>query len=701
MPLCKVRAALFSSTALSIAALGYAHAQPVAQASPDEDVLSMEEVVVVGRYGASTAVTGTKMEIPLLEIPQSIATVSEALIQERRPASLNEALFNVSGVADSGSRRGFDNLIIRGVGGSFSIYLDGLRVERGNFNVPQETFGLERIEVLKGPGSVLYGQGSLGGIINQVSRLASPERTAEAEIMVGSFGTTQVGIDFGGAVSDTVSARLVGLYRDLQESVDFNGRERTYLAPSLTWAGGATRLTLIGNYTRDRNEGAYVGVPVEGTILPNPNGRIDRRRYIGEPSSDTVEADRYQIGYQLEHEFGNGWTARQTLRFADTDVLSRATFSSGLQADLRTLNRSSAIFALSDQSTAIDSNLQYTHSGARFENTFLIGADLLFQSVDSTFNFTSFPPIDIYAPVYGGPRGPLFAIQSYTEENTLYGLYLQNQLKLGDKLTVLVGARFDGAEIDNTNRLTSTRRSQKDEDVTFRIGVTYELAKDVAVYASYSEAFNPNFGLNAFGDPFEPETGTQYEAGLKTDFADGRIRTTLAAFQLVRDNVLVAFPQFPGTQVQTGQQRSQGFEFDGAIDLTDNWRLTTAYAYTDVEVRRDTNPALIGDSPINAPAHQASLWTSYDIPLRRGVLTLSGGGRFVGEREGTLPNSYTLPNYTIADAAVAYRQANWRLQANIYNLFDEDYILSASPTGQRSVLPGEPLTARLTLGISF
>lgn len=697
----QLRAALICSTALGLAALGYADAQPALAATAEDDELSMEEVVVVGRYGASTAVTGTKMEIHLLEIPQSIATVSEALIQERRPASLNEALFNVSGVSDAGSRRAFDNLIIRGFSGSFSVYLDGLRVERGNFNVPQETFGLERVEVLKGPGSVLYGQGSLGGIVNQVSRLASQERAAEAEIMAGSFGTVQVGVDLGGALTENVSARVVGLYRDLQESVDFNGRERTYLAPSLTVENGATRITLVGNYTRDRNEGAYVGIPVEGSILPNPNGRIDRRRYIGEPSNDTVEADRYQIGYQLEHAFTNGWTARQNLRFTDTDVLSRATFSSGLQADLRTLNRGSAIFALSDQSTAIDSNLQYTHSGARFENTFLVGADILFQSVDSTFDFTSFPPIDIYAPVYGGPRGPLFAIQSYTEDNTLYGFYLQNQLKIGERLSLLAGVRFDGADVDNTNRLASTSRSQKDEDVTLRFGATYEIAEDIALYASYAEAFNPNFGLNAFGEPFDPETGTQYEAGIKTDLAGGRIRTTLAAFQLTRDNVLVPFPQFPGTQVQTGQQRSQGIEFDGAFDLTDSWRLTTAYAYTDVEVRKDTNPALIGDTPINVPRHQASLWTSYDVPFHRGMLTFSGGGRFVGERQGTLPNSYKLPSYTVADAAIAYRQANWRLQANIYNLFDADYVLSASPTGQRSVLPGEPLTARLTLGVSF
>jgi len=219
---------------------------------------------------------------------------------------------------------------------------------------------------------------------------------------------------------------------------------------------------------------------------------------------------------------------------------------------------------------------------------------------------------------------------------------------------------------------------------------------------SYAEAFNPNFGLDAFGDPFVAETGTQYEAGVKTELLGGRVRTNFAVYELTRNNVLVAFPQFPGAQVQTGQQRSRGFEADVAVAITPAWQLTAAYAYTDVEVREDTNAALIGDAPINVPEHQASLWTSYDLDLGPAAsLRLGAGGRYVAGREGTLPNSYQLPDYGVVDFAATLRRAPWRLQVNVFNLFDEDYIESASPTGQRSVLLGEPLTVRATLGYSF
>ena len=669
-----------------------------AESSGDES--TVEEIVVVG-YGARTAVTGTKIETSLLEIPQSIATVSETLIDERQPTSLSEALFNISGVVDSGSRRAFDNLIIRGFPASFSIYQDGLRVERGNYNVPQEPYGLERIEVLKGPGSVLYGQGSLGGIINQVSRSAAHRSRPEVEFGFGSFGTAQVRADVSGALRDDVSVRLVGLYRDLQESVDFNGRERTYISPSVSWSNDSTRFTVLGNYTGDRNKGAYVGLPAEGTVLPNPNGPLDRSLYIGEPGDDEVTVDRYQIGYQFVHDFGGGWVSRQYLRFTDSDVFASATFSGGFRPDFRNLNRASGAFASTDQSTALDTHLQYSIAGRNVENTTLVGADLLFQSVESTFDFSFFPALDLYAPVYGGPKGPAFPVLRVSDDVTLYGLYVQNQLKLGDRWTFLAGVRFDASEIDNTNRLSSASRTQDDEDVTFRLGGAYQVSDGIALYVSYAEAFNPNFGINAFGEPFKAETGTQYEAGIKTDLADGRVRTTASLYQLTRDNVLVPFPEFPGTRVQTGQQRSQGLELDAAFDITANWRLTAAYAYTDVKVRKDTNEALLGDTPISVPEHQANLWTSYDIALDGGALTFGTGARYVGQREGTLPNTYTLSSYVVFDAEVAYRKENWHIQANIYNLFDEDHILSASPTGPRSVMPGEPFTARLLVGYRF
>lgn len=687
---------------IALVACNPAYAQTAADTRTGVPPVEEQEIVVTGRYSVDAVATGTKTDTPLIEIPQSIAVVTEALIEERRPLTLTEALYNVSGVSDSGSRRGFDNILIRGFTASTSIYLDGLRVERGNFLIQQEPFGFERIEVLKGPGSVLFGQGSLGGIINSVSKRPTSDPRYSIDLSGGSFGTYQGAVDIGGPIGGGAGFRLNALYRDLGDSIDFNDKTRIYVSPVVGWTDGDTTLTALANYTRDRHQGAYVGVSPEGVFLPNVNGRIDRSRYIGEPANDRVKIDRYTIGYEIEQRVSDAVRVRQNLRYTDTDAVSAATFASGLNADQRTLRRGTALFQQNDKSAAIDSNIEWKFGLAGFQNTLLAGVDLFFQEVDQTFDFGGFPPIDLFAPVYGGARSPLFPVLDFNRTDKLYGFYIQNQLKVGERLTVLLGGRYDLADTDNFNVRNGRRTDQKDSDFTFRGGAVYQFTPGVGIYASYSEAFNPNFGNNGqTGDPFAPEIGEQYEAGIKTDLAGGRVRATLAAYQLTRDNVIVGFPGFPGLQIQTGQQRSRGVEADLAVRLTRAWDLTAAYAYTDVFVRRDTNPLLLGDTPINAPEHQASLWTTYDIDVGGNDFTLGVGGRYVGKRQGTLPNSFTLPKHGIVDAAITYRLDRLRFQLNAYNLFDKNYVDSASPTGARTMLLGEPVTVRGSIAYTF
>lgn len=664
-----------------------------------------ESDIVVTGYGVKDAVTGTKTDTPVIEVPQSIAVITEELIRDRRPVTLTEALYNVSGVADSGSRRGFDNFTIRGFPAATSAYLDGLRIERGNYNVAQELYGLERVEVLKGPGSVLFGQGSLGGIVNLVSKRPGTTPVFDLDVMGGSFGTWEGAIDVGGALNadGSVTARLNGVYRELGDSIDYNDKQRIYVSPALGLKSGGTSVTLLANYTRDRHDGSYVGIPVLGTVQTNPNGRIDRSLYIGEPGNDGLWVDRFQIGYQLEQKLGSNWRLRQNTRYSTTDVVSRATFSQGLAAgQSRRINRGTAIFELDDQSTTIDTNIEGKFTTGPIEHTLLFGADLLFQSIDSKFTFGSFPQLDVFAPVYGGVRGPTFPVENYVRDDKLYGFYAQDQLKIGERLTILIGGRYDIAKTDSLNRLNNVRREQKDKDFTWRAGAVYQVVPGLGLFASYSEAFNPNFGLSQQGVPFDAETGKQYEGGIKADLADGRIRGTLAVYELTRDNVIVAFPNLPGVQVQTGQQRSRGVEADIAVKVSDRLNVTGAYAHTDVKVMKDENPALLGDRPLYVPRNQASLWANYEIPIAADQrLTIGAGGRYVGERQGTLPNSYMLPGYTIFDAAISYRMARWRFQVNAYNLLDKNYIDSSSPTGIASVLVGEPLTVRARIGYSF
>lgn len=406
--------------ALALAAVR-AEAQTVQTPPPQEDDAgAVEEVVVTAPYSAREAVTGTKTDTPLIEVPQSVAVVSRELIEERRPATLLDALYNVSGVVDAGQRRGFDNIIIRGFTASTSVYLDGLRVERGNQNVQQEPYGLERIEVLKGPGSVLFGQGSLGGIVSLVSK--SPTNTPRygLDLTVGSYGAYQGAVDLSGPLTadGDVSGRLVALYRAFGDSIDFNDKDRIYVSPSLRWSNGDTSIILRGNYTHDEHEATYVGVPLEGSILPNFNGRIARSRYIGEPDNDGVDVERHQAGYEAEHRFNDSWRVRQNLRYSDTDVVSKATFSSGLNADQRTLRRGTAIFAQTEQALAVDTNGEFRFDLGRLRNTVLVGADLLFQEVDQTFDFGSFPPWICSRPSTAHPAARSFRSWTFNRATT-------------------------------------------------------------------------------------------------------------------------------------------------------------------------------------------------------------------------------------------------------------------------------------------
>lgn len=652
-------------------------------------------------YAERLVSSTTKTAIPYLENPQSVSIINRRLLDERQPVTLTEALYNVAGVADRGGLRGYDNLTIRGFDvGPSNVFLDGLRVERGNQNVRQEISGLEKIEVLKGPGAVLFGPGPLGGIIAQTSKRPTLSPIGVIEATFGSFAYKQGRFDVGGAVGENVAARLNGVIRDNDTFVDFYKEQRAYVAPAITFGmNGPTKLTVLGTYTRDRRDGQYVGLPAVGTILPNGNGQLPRSRYIGEPGLDRVNLDRGQIGYLFEHSFSEAWQVRQNLRFSSSDVLSIATFAGALQPDQFTLNRQTATFNSDDRSLAVDTHIEGKFATGPVRHTLLFGVDAYDQHVKQQFAFSAIAPINIFVPVYGAqpvPGTTFFALNEKRDDR-LIGTYVQDKIDVTDRLTFVLGGRFDTSDTRSLALATNIRREQYDDGFSGRAGAIYKLTPEVAVYGNYAQSFQPNFGVVVGGGPQRPERGELFEGGLKTDFANGRFVSTLVFYDLTRSNVLVANPAIPGFSLQTGEQRSRGLEIDAAFRMTPEFALTSAYAFTDVEITKDTTLP-IGDRPISVPRHQASFWGTYDfISADKQRLTFGLGGRYVADREGTLPNTYKLPDYGTVDAALIYRYENMRAQLNVYNLFDKTYVASASPTGLRSVLIGEPLTIRASL----
>lgn len=689
--------------AASGAAMCLAFSQPAFAQSPTTDA---DTVIITGRaYNELATSSATKTESPQLETPQSVQVITKRLIDDRRPVTLTEALYNASGVSDGGGRRAtFDFPIIRGFDASTDIFLDGLRIERGSTNFAYELMGLERIEVLKGPSSVLYGQGALGGAINQVSKRPSEDLLIEGEMTLGTYDFMQARLDVSGRLADGVYGRLNGLYRANEDAIDFLGKERTFIAPSLTFElGEDTTLTLLGAYTKDDTDGSYIGLPAQGSILPNVNGPIPMTRNIREPGYDHLSIERSQIGYALEHNFSDNLALRQNLRFSSADVLSKLTVALALFPDQRTLMRGVGRFENQDESIAVDTNLTAKFNTGGIEHTLLAGVDVLSQGVRQSFAFGLQSTIDIFNPVYFQPVGPLFPPgNDFDRDDSLIGFYIQDQIRIGDNFTVVAGGRFDSSDTTNRDLISSTESSQEDDVFVPRIGAIYEFAPGIAAYANYAQAFRPNFGADFSGDVFDAEEGESYELGIKTATFDNRLNSTFAVYDITRTNVLTPDPDplHAGFNIATGEQRSRGFDADVAYAFNDNWNLIFAYAYTDIEITRDTD--FQGNTPINVPKHQASVFSKYEFtegPLAGVGLGL--GARHVGDREGTLPNSYRLPAYTTVDVSISYRFDDARLQLNIYNLLDEEYFPSSASTGGIGVLAGEPLTARLTLGYAY
>jgi len=672
----------------------------------DADGRPESEIVVTGRdYNALETTSATKTRTPVLETPQSIQVITEGLIDDRRPVTLTEALYNASGVSDGGGRRAtFDFPLIRGFDASADIFLDGLRVERGSTNFSYELLGLERIEVLKGPSSLLFGQSALGGVINEVSRRPTFGRHLTVEGTYGSQDFVQARLDVGAPLGDNVAVRLNGLYRESDDYIDFLDRRRIFVAPSLTWRiSPRTEIAFLAAYTDDETDGSYIGLPAEGTVLPNINGPIDRRRNVREPGYDGLSIERRQIGYLFRHAFSDTVILRQNLRYSSADVLSRLTVALALLPDQRTLLRGVGRFENEDHSLAVDTNLEFNLVTGSVRHKFLAGLDVLRQDVRQSFAFGLQGSLDLYAPVYGQPVGPLFPPgNDFDRDDLLVGLYLQDQISFGERLHLVIGGRLDSANTDNRDFVSGTSSDQNDTVFVPRAGIVYEVAPSVSLYGSWARSFNPNFGVSADGELFAPERGEAFEAGIKVAFPDNRINATVAVYQIRRTNVLTGDPDplNAGFSIATGAQRSRGVDIDAAFRLAEGWNLIATYAYTDIRITEDS--AFEGDRPINVPRHQASFFSKYDIshgPLRG--LGFGLGGRLIGRREATLPNSYRLPSYFTADAVMSYRTGPWRAQLNVTNLFDKDYFPSSASTGGIGVLVGEPRTVRLTLGYAL
>ena len=643
-----------------------------------QDARTLDAVQVTAPIPKDTG-TATKTATPLVEVPQSISIVTARDIQDRGQHGVEEAVWYTAGTQGGGygPDTRSDWLLVRGF--TPARYLDGLALPEGTWTgaTRVEPYGLERIEVLKGPASVNYGAMPPGGLLNYVSKRPREDMQREVEVQVGSDNLKQAAFDLGGKLNDegTLLYRLTGLARNSDTFVDQIHDDRYYFSPALTWKPDeANELTVLARWQKADTKAGAGFLPPEGTLLPNPNGKISPSLYTGEPNSNDYIKTVASLGYEFSHNFGGGTSFRQSARVVDAKLEPNVVVGTfGLQADKRTLTRYLFSTREDEKTFGIDNNLQWRFDAGRAEHVLLAGLDYRRSNRDyaSDFAFTA-TSLNAYEPVYGSMPNLRPAFTSFTRQRqSQLGLYMQDQIKV-DHWVFTLGGRQDWVGTDTNGA------HQSDDKLSGRVGVNYVFDNGFAPYVSWSQSFQAAVGSehpDRGGRAFDPTTGEQVEAGIKYQPANGNALVTLAAYEITQNNVLVVDPDHTLYSIQQGEVRSRGVELEGRWNIARNFSVHGAYAYIDSEVTRTTDAATLGREIPLQPKHTASLGGYYTVTA--GALAGLGFGlgvRYVGAHYGDSANLWRTPSYTLFDAAVHYDLGNWRLQLNAQNLADKEYV---------------------------
>lgn len=639
-------------------------------------------------YVARRSATATKTDTALLDTPQSVSVVAAERIEALGATRLGEVLAYTPGVDTGlfGNDTRYDWIAVRGFEAlSPGFYQDGLQLRNnGWFAIwVTENYGLERVEIQRGPASVLWGQNGPGGMINLVSKRPGTDLPQELRLTLGSDARRDLAADLSGALGEdgALQWRLVALARDAELPAAGMADDRQYLAPSLALQlSRDTRLTLLSQFVRTRG-GVYVRVyPEQGSLVPTPVGtRLPNDVFTGEPDFNRMDQDQAMLGYELEHRLDERWTLLQHARVARLESEMRQVWQQGyLAADpgdpdsWHVLRRSGGASREKVHEFAIDTVLQGELRWGGWKHTLLAGLDFQRSRFDQRSAFgAQVAPLDLQAPVYGG--GVLLGEPSIDTDSVLRqtGVYLQDQASVGPwRLTL--GLRHDRAEVDTDDRIAGSSTHQRDRHTGARAGVVYRAAGGWAPYASYSSSFAPSTVFDpATGKPFDPETGRQLEAGLRFEPAGHAASYSAAVFDLRRRNYVSYDTDYvPSAK---GEVTVRGLELEAVAEPRVGMNLTASYAFTPkADVTRSANPAEVGKQATAVPRHRLSLWA--DQRFASG-LKLGLGARLVGSHRGIGETAARdVPGYTLYDALLGWDWRAWSLAFNVSNLADKDVI---------------------------
>jgi iron complex outermembrane recepter protein len=680
-------------------------------------------------YNRPKAVTATKTDAPIMETPYSVAVVPRQVFDDKQAIRLEDAINSVAGVQSSWTNGGTSDVFITRGFQNTNLYRDG-------FLLPDALSGgtgrlqmanLERVEVLKGPGSVLFGRNEPGGIINLVTKRPQATPYHSIQQQFGSYELFRTTADSTGAITadDQLLYRVNLAYENADSFTDFKNTDDFFIAPSLTWnISDRTQANLDFQYTNyDNRTGS--GIPPIGN-RPAP---VPIHTMVGDPLNNRDVADKYYVGADWSHAFNDNWKLAHRFGTQFYDQVTDFTFFFGKADPNGNLVNIVGAFENPDGNRGFNNgivhqqnyyntlNLTGKFNTAMLEHTTLWGFDYLVIDTDSQSSpcCPAFPEganFNIFNPTYQATFNPL--AHTYSPNPTFnqewYGLYWQDQIKFPFNVYGNVGVRYDNATTTRTPPAGGDVTQSDDDHVSPRGGLLWRPIKWLSLYGNYSE----NFGVsnNIFSSPQQqnlpPQLANQWELGAKTEFFDGRLTASFAYFDLTKTNLPVPHPTIPNLQIPSGKRESRGYEFEVAGEILPGWQTVAAYTLLDYAnivvgfnggVNDDT-----GNRMYNAPRHYGSFWNTYDFQdtTFRG-LKIGGGIVGASQAQGTDANDFQLPGYATMNLMASYGmnvgKSKVTLQLNANNLLDKTYY-SGTNTGSMIGI-GQPRTFMGSVKVEF
>ncbi|WP_017408864.1 TonB-dependent receptor [Aeromonas hydrophila] len=654
-----------------------------------------ETMTVVGKRSQHEEVaTATRTNTPAKLVPQAIDSVKASELTAFGQPTLSEALTGIPGVNASGDTR-FDGVNIRGFSASNDFYLDGFR---DDMQYTRDLGNTERVEVLKGPAAVLYGRGSTGGIVNRVSK--KPQKGLESSVsaQVGSFDSRRLAADLNGEAGEQVQVRLNLAQEDKDSFRNGVTSKRTLLAPSVNWEI-SDKLNWLLQYERNEHD----RTPDRG--IPGVNGRpadVPKEYVYSDTRRDFIDDVAQSTRSRLTWDINDQWQLRQQLGYTSLDSQFDNTYVTSVKGDQVTRSRW-------QQDLKANSLISNTEAEGQLqtgpvEHRLLVGFEQNWQErIPKLYqNATAIPAGNLYdpgsLPTYDG------AMKLSSDANHKvrgYGLYVQDQLSLGD-WHLLAGLRRDDFTVTSRRNDLNKEETVSVTSLSPRLGLVWNPIEEHAFYASYSKTFTPVGGELIGITPgdknnnLDPQHTRLYEGGVKSDWLDGRLATTLSLYRLEMYNKRSKDPLDPTKVILTGLQRTEGIELSARAQLTDELYLRGGIAIQDAEqVKADAD--LQGKRPMNVSRQNGELFAGYQSG-KQGWFGETGVTA-VGDRFADNANTTTLPGYARFDARAGYRWQQWETQLSVENLTDHDYFVSATSASQ--IMPGTPRQLHLSAAYRF